>query len=403
MSEIVDLKKDFRQTVYGQRRFHIAWTLYVLFLSFGGGLLIYACDPGLSFMDSIFISTSATVNGGLTVVPCAAVKNGTFVIVGWLMCLGSAAFMLLPTLIYRYYKLRSKWTIMTQRLLDPTISQEDHSVIVDHMRWCSATLVIALLIFIYIASFILFGAIVLTISLSSHPMETDLHGRGFTYFQNALFLSTSAFTNSGLALSDRGLTHMADNHFALFIITILILAGNTLLPVGLRAFTELTLYLMKYLIQKSDDRDSVLHDVIESRQLQGLLIDVRYSLEYALKYPRKICTYLFHSTDTIFLVQISAILTCIEYIVFVIGSVNRTPLLNAMGGKGNLLRLGIFQVINTRHAGFGMIDHRLMAQDTLFMTAIMMFLSPVPYIGLLERTAGVNGSVAVSPCIIILC
>jgi Trk-type K+ transport system membrane component len=66
-------------------------------------------------------------------------------------------------------------------------------------------------IVIYIFSWIIFGAVFLTIALSQQPMEDNLHERNFSYFQNGLYLTISAFSNAGLSLSGDSFLHMNTN------------------------------------------------------------------------------------------------------------------------------------------------------------------------------------------------
>lgn len=373
LAEISQIQLEFNQTMYGKRTFHIAWTAYVFSLTIFGGLLIFAVND-LSFIDCWFSATSATVNGGLTVKGPDDLTKPTFAILAFLMFFGSSAVMLLPTLLFRCHQLRALRPAMEARLLDRSLCPEDREVILDHILWYQASVCTSVIIATYILFWIFFGTVFLYLSMCSQERTAQLSRRGISNFQDALYLSLSAFTNSGLSLTDN-LVYLSNNHGALATLSLLILAGNTLMPVLLR-------FCIKKIYQLTNTSFTI---NVLGHERCGLL---RACLAYVLKSPRKICTYIFLGHDTSYLLQFALVSTAVEYFIFIVSTLHRRDLQGVYGDRSDLARLGIFQVINTRHAGFGLIDFRLLSQELIFVTAVMMFLSPVPYIGLLQKTTG---------------
>jgi Trk-type K+ transport system membrane component len=355
----------------GERGYHIMWTLYVFSLTIIGGAFIVTTEP-FAWVDAWFTATSATVNGGLSVLSMDELSHGGIAILQFLMVLGSSCFMLLPLLLYRCYCLNRYRPLMKECLASDLLSPADHRVIREYQTLLRASWITALVVMFYIVFCIGLGFIVLVAALHLFPNEPALARRHFSYAQNALFLSISAFTNSGLAISEDGISYLSNNALALITMGVLILAGNTLMPVFLRRVLELLHWLCR-------------HGIGFKREQKPEANKWAAAVAYALAHPRKISTHLFSSANTQYLWQMSLIINSCEYILFVARALSVNALQH-MGSKPVIAGLGLFQILNTRHCGFSVFDLRELPQEILFVNVLLMFLQPVPYMGLLHTT-----------------
>lgn len=371
VAELQHARWEVEATLMGERGYHIMWTLYVCSLTIIGGCCIVSTG-GYAWIDAWFLATSAAVNGGLSVLPMDALPHSAFVILQFLMILGSSCFMLLPLLVYRCYCLRQYSTLMAACAKCDFLSATDHRVVKEYQTLHRASWITAVVVLLYIGTCIGLGFVVMMAALHQFPMEPSLVDRNYTRAHNALFLSISAFTNSGLTISADGLSHLSNNALALGTMGVLILAGNTLMPVFLRRVLELMHWFLRNGIKFR--RDNFIH----SSQWAD-------AIAYALAHPRKISTHLFSAANTQYLLQISLIINGFEYILFLARTLN-SKRLAYMGSKSVIAGLGLFQILNTRHAGFSVFNLRELPQETLFVNVLLMFMQAVPYMGLLHTT-----------------
>jgi Trk-type K+ transport system membrane component len=425
MQEIRQVKRELLDTLLGGRKFHFAWTLWVVGLSVSGGGLL-AVMGNHSFVDSWFTAASAICNAGLNVISSEHQPKESLALIAILMLLGGSSVMLLPTmtiraLSLRRYRSQMKECLVTiqsspsscsftqlENLVDqeastqttpapspssasaspsPSLSSAASSsdmkniliIVADYYKLYDALVVAIWIVFLYTFLWIVFGSIFLYCGLLLQPNEPILEQRGISRLENAIFFSISSFTNSGLSISHNGLFYLTENDFVLFISSVLILVGNTLMPVLLRYFITLLLWIVRRL--------TLPRPPYRMRGVAGLdwhrLSD---ALEYILQNPRRICTHMFTQTDSIYLLQFAILCNVIEFFFFIITCLPR-PVIEKGGSIGKLLKLGLFQTLNTRHAGFGVFDLRTFPQDMLFVMALSMFLSSIPYISLLGNTA----------------
>ena len=438
IQEIQHMKMEFRDTLIGKRKFHIAWTLWVVGFSLIGGGII-AILGNHSFVDSWFTAASAICNAGLNVISPEFQPKESLAIIAILMTLGCSSIMLLPTMAVRAIRLKkyrsqmkeclaavhsspSSWSF---RQLESQVDQHaTHSdiqniliIVADYYKLYDALLAAIVIVFLYTFLWILCGTILLYIGLLFYPIEPALQARGVTVLENAIFFSISSFTNSGLCISPNGLFYVTDNDFVLFVSSVLILVGNTLMPVLLRYSISFLLWcIQKFILPKtspaafipspapvfspitdspsfpsspSSSHDHPQNPFPDNPRVRFLGMDwhrISHALEYILANPRRICTHLFTHKDCIYLLQFAILCNSVEFFFFLITCLPRPNLENS-ASMGKLLKLGFYQTLNTRHSGFGVFDLRTFPQDMLFVMALSMFLSSVPYISLLGNTA----------------
>lgn len=437
IQEIQHMKMEFRETLIGKRKFHIAWTLWVVgFSVIGGGIL--AILGNHSFVDSWFTAASAICNAGLNVISPEFQPKESLAIIAILMTLGCSSIMLIPTMVVRAIRLKKYRSQMKQclaavhsspsswsfRQLESQVDQQTaHSdlqniliIVADYYKLYDALLAAIVIVFLYTFLWIFCGTILLYIGLLLYPIEPALQTRGVTVLENAIFFSISSFTNSGLCISPNGLFYVTDNDFVLFISSVLILVGNTLMPVLLRYSISFLLWcIQNFILSRTSPSPfipsptpvfspitdspsfplspSSSHDHHQNpfpdNRVRFLGIDwhrISHALEYILANPRRICTHLFTHKDCIYLLQFAILCNSVEFFFFLITCLPRPNIENS-ASMGKLLKLGFFQTLNTRHSGFGVFDLRTFPQDMLFVMALSMFLSSVPYISLLGNTA----------------
>jgi Trk-type K+ transport system membrane component len=458
LQEIQQVKIEFLDTLVGRRKFHIAWTLWVVgFSVFGGGLI--AIFGNHSFVDSWFTAASAICNAGLNVISSEYQPKESLAVLAILMMLGGSSVMLLPTmsiraLLLRRYRSQMKECLVTiqsspssysltqfehlvhqeaailpslsssptatatlegrESLITSSSSSSSSSIssssnlkniliiVADYYKLYDALVVAIWIVFLYTFLWIFFGTLFIYIGLLFQPLEPVLEKRGISRIENAIFFSISSFTNSGLSISQNGLFYVTDNDFVLFISSILILVGNTLMPVLLRYFIAMILWIIRAFILPSSSSLSfssslptspTLHsppELTRPYRIRGVFgIDwyrLSDALEYILLNPRRICTHMFTQKDSLYLLQFAILCNLVEYFFFIVTCLPR-PAIEKDGSYGKLFKLGLFQTLNTRHAGFGVFDLRTFPQDMLFVMALSMFLSSIPYISLLGNTA----------------
>ena len=230
------------------------------------------------------------------------------------------------------------------------LSDKKRDIITEYRRIYDASIVLAVVIVMYIVSWILLGSLFLMAALMEDPMEPQLAARGYSFYQIALFRSISAFTNSGVSISSNSLVYMGNNSSALFVVSCLIFAGNVFFPMFLRWSIR---GLYKVCIRFPEYKK------------------IAASLKYILDNPRRLTTQLFNHDSTVYLVQVAIMSNLIIYFFFLTSCTYRSSM-QKYGSVGNICALGLFQIINLRHAGFGVFDFRDLPQEMLFVIAIAM-------------------------------
>jgi Trk-type K+ transport system membrane component len=367
--EINKIILELNEYLLGHRIFNVSFASYIILLTLFGAGLLWATGGG-NFVDAWFLSTSAVGGGGLSVRETKELTNSCFRTLQFLMFFGSGPVLILPILAYRVHRLGKYIDRMIFAVQDnENCSEEDRNVIVEYFLIYSATKWLICLSVIYIFICVFVGSIILCGFLLLHDLEGEIKDRGISYYENALFLSISAFSNCGLTMSSNSLYYLSNNAGALIVIALLIVAGNTLFPVFMRCLIEFILYVLVRLKSTKTWGNYVTDDKISG-------------LKYLLKRPRKLSPQLYGRKDTLFILQFFVL----SYIVVMISFISSNEYENKYGSKATVVGLSLFQIVNIRHAGFQVFNFRDLTQNTLLIFALSMFLAPVPYIGLLHST-----------------
>jgi Trk-type K+ transport system membrane component len=359
-------------------------------ISIIGGIIIKTCDNDLNFVDALYIAVSGTVNAGLTTISMSQLSKSIFIIIGILMLIGSSTFMLLPTITYRYYRLTILHNDMTLYINNVSSDHKNYKIVQYHLHLKQSLLIVIFIILSYMILLISIGILILYIALYNLPIEPELQQRNITNLQNAIFISISAYSNTGFTLSSNSLYYYNTGGFyntiCLITIGILILSGNIFFPILIRYYIVLIKNTITYIITITNrhNNDNIINHHHPCYSLSQLL----HSLDFILDNPRNICTHMFNRHDSIYLFQMGLMTIMLEWFVFILTCTYRPSMLE-YGTPSHVIGLGLFQVLNTRHAGFAVFDLRDVPQSMLFIMSLMMILSSVPYIGVLHRSTGI--------------
>lgn len=162
---------------------------------------------------------------------------------------------------------------------------------------------LALTVPLYFILWQLFGALALGAWMSVHAQQrsADVHAEPWWA---GIFLSISAFNNAGLAVFDDSLISFGKSYFVLIIVAFLILAGNTAYPILLRLIFWSVLRVL---------------NATTSERAYG---PWKETLQFILKYPRRVYTTLFPSRATWWLVTLLVVINSIDWICFEILNIN---------------------------------------------------------------------------------
>ncbi|XXH02981.1 hypothetical protein Hte_009371 [Hypoxylon texense] len=115
---------------------------------------------------------------------------------------------------------------------------------------------------------------------------------------NGIFNGVSAFNNSGMSVLDLNMIPYGSSYFVLIVMGAMILAGNTAYPIFLRSILWGSLKLLRLATYPQD------------------FVDWKDTLEYILKYPRRVYTNLFPSRQTYWLVFMLFMLNGTDWVAF---------------------------------------------------------------------------------------
>eukprot|EP00249_Psilotum_nudum_P012109 c23584_g2_i1 orf=361-2433(-) len=184
----------------------------------------------------------------------------------------------------------------------------------------------------------------------SHDATRFLRQNKISHVFFSLFVSVSAFSNAGYALTDTNLVPFQRSTILLVCLCMLILLGNTFFAPCLR----LTV--------------SLLHGCARGRQKQV------YS--YLLQNPRKCFTHLFSHNQTVRLVGIAVIING-ALMICIYGLDWNSIAFHGLDTRCKIVD-GLFQTIATRNAGMNTIDLSVLSPPTLFVMAVMMYIAVYP-------------------------
>lgn len=168
------------------------------------------------------------------------------------------------------------------------------------------------------------GCLALGAWINNH-MASTTKANGINPWWLGIFNGASAFNNSGMSLLDANMVPFQNAHYVLVTMGLLILAGNTVYPIFLRLIFWTGLRLL-YLFS-SEDRFG----------------DTKATLEFILRYPRRVYTNMFPSRPTWWLLFMVVLLNCIDWIAFELLNLGNTVIESIP--RGSRILDGLFQAI----------------------------------------------------------
>lgn len=373
LSRIIEPLPQWKQQYY----FHLHLALCLL-LGFFGGLIIYLIELGknVSFIDAVFTSYSSICITGFVVLEHASLSIASQLIMLLLILLGGLTISPLPGVVmktlqsYQRMNFARKWAkthnyfvsrweqkrgpfLRLKQLLGiAKIPVTDYEFL--------SMLVLVLLLFLLVFVFIVIGFIFIGIWLSIRYI--DKLDR-FNPWYLAFFISLSAFNNAGMTPFNDNLSRFSADFFLLMFICFLVLMGNTLFP----AFLRLVVYLLSLIFRK------------------------RYNeplFQYILQHHHRLCIHLFPILQTQIYILVTIIL--LTFGTFV-GFISELGTSNMVGRSWfNQITISFFQSVNTRSAGFNVVNIGGYGFSMLLVYMVMMRIKPQMFCALNEEAYGVE-------------
>eukprot|EP00605_Chrysophyceae_sp_TOSAG23-4_P002588 GSChrysophyteH1.ASY1.ANO1.2858.1 assembled CDS len=325
-------------------------TLYILFFSFIGGALISTTNS-VSYLDGFFLAVSAITSTGLTTISPIDLNSETFSILFLLIFLGGSLVLPLGPMYYR----RRKYAKLRAAVSESSLEQ-NHPIVEEFDLQDQALGVMIRTILIYITLWIFLGAAVLWAALHLQPHEPELEQRGYSRASSAIFLSASAFHNAGFSLSSDSVGYLTENPTAYLVLSLLIVAGNTMAPVFYRSIIYMEWRIRVHLKWNA----AVLRFIMDN--------------------PRRISVNTLPTREVIFLLITTTMLNIVQYIFYLCSVLGRQKIADLHSSNTVLAGVGFFQTISTRNAGLQMMDLRTMNQGMLLVYGIAMYLSGAPFL-----------------------
>ncbi|KAK0387146.1 hypothetical protein NLU13_5459 [Sarocladium strictum] len=237
--------------------------------------------------------------------------------------------------------------------------------------------ILALTVPMYFILWQLLGAIALGAWMSVYARRRSANA-GVEPWWAGIFLSVSAFNNGGLSVFDDSLVSFSRSYFVLIVIALLILAGNTAYPILLR--------LIFWSILK----------ILNATTLKKTYGPWKETLQFILKYPRRVYTTLFPSRATWWLTVLLVLINSIDWVCFEVLNIGNEKV--EASGVGERIMDGWFQSISVRAAGLIVfpLSDLYIAMQVVYL--IMMYISVYPVVITMrtsnvyeERSLGIYG------------
>jgi len=231
----------------------------------------------------------------------------------------------------------------------------------EHLGGCEyrALKILSVVVPLYSLLFQFFGAVALACWIALRNPEIP-RANGQNPWWTGIFYSVSAFNNGGFTLLDDSVVPFQSHYFVLFVIGLLILAGNTAYPIFLRLGLWSTLKFLQ---------------LTSPPHVHG---PWKETFEFILKYPRRVYTTLFPARATWWLVGVLFVTNLIDWVAFEILNIGNPELEKLpMGDK---IMAGLFQAISVRAAGFAVISISVLYVGVQVLYLIMMYISVYPVV-----------------------
>ncbi|KIW98805.1 uncharacterized protein Z519_00468 [Cladophialophora bantiana CBS 173.52] len=177
----------------------------------------------------------------------------------------------------------------------------------------------------------------------------------------SVFVSVSAYTNSGLSLLNANMIPLGNNYIILIFTGMVIFTGNTFYPILLR----LTIWLLSKIVPRNSE--------------------THHSLQFLLHHPRRCYLFLFPARNTYGLLCIQVAINLIAWVMFIVLNINYTPV-DPLIPSGLRVFQGLYQSVGLRSSGFYIILISDVAPALQFLYVIIMYISVFPILLSVRQT-----------------
>eukprot|EP00397_Hematodinium_sp_SG-2012_P025120 GEMP01026217.1.p1 GENE.GEMP01026217.1~~GEMP01026217.1.p1 ORF type:complete len:670 (-),score=78.93 GEMP01026217.1:191-2200(-) len=366
--------KEFSVTYFAAYAFYYTYTSYILLVMISGMFLLKFTNPAFTYMEALFMSISCVSQAGLSIVDWANAPISTHIASIFLIILGSASLLSAMPVCFRMNSFRRQRALLNKMSQD-TISQHNPTFWGAHwesfmrnygLEYEALRKMLKILLGYWVGVQLL-GWVSLCIYLRFFRQDfMDKFETAETQHTvwDALYLAVSAFQNNGLTLNPSSVESFAEEAFPMTVIMLLILLGNTALPICIRGVATLA--------RVSTHRDS----------------DSRRAYDFLLTYPRRCYTLMFPMQNTIWLCIMVVGLTSGLTAVILIEDANSIALARFTTGQAFINAL--FQAVSSRTAGFNSIDLNHLSMGSTFVMVIWMYIAASPTVVIMRHSAHVT-------------
>ncbi|KAK1977897.1 cation transport protein-domain-containing protein [Colletotrichum cereale] len=231
----------------------------------------------------------------------------------------------------------------------------------DHLGGCEyrALKVLALLVPVYFFLWQLLTCVALGAWMNNY-MPNTARANGINPWWLGVFNGVSAFNNSGMSLLDANMIPFQGAYYVLITMGLAILAGNTAYPLFLRLIIWSSLRLLNITTP------------------QDAFTDLKATLEFILKYPRRVYTNLFPSRQTWWLFFMLLCLNSVDWVAFEVLNIGNSVIEKIPTGSRVLD--GLFQALAVRSGGFYVVPISGLFIGLQLLYVIMMYVSVYPVV-----------------------
>ncbi|TGJ82781.1 hypothetical protein E0Z10_g5961 [Xylaria hypoxylon] len=212
---------------------------------------------------------------------------------------------------------------------------------------------------VYFVSWQVLGSLSLGAWIANNQPQPALDN-AISPWWNGIFNGVSAFNNSGMSVLDLNMIPYGGSYFVLVVMGAMILAGNTAYPIFLRLCIWTSLHILKLV--------SYPHDFVEWKA----------TLEYILKYPRRVYTNLFPQRQTWWLVFMLFVLNGTDWVAFEVLNLGN-PSVSGIRTGARIID-GLFQAIAVRSGGFYVVSIQEVYIGLQVLYVIMMYIAVYPVV-----------------------
>ncbi|KAI0015708.1 TrkH-domain-containing protein [Xylariomycetidae sp. FL0641] len=188
---------------------------------------------------------------------------------------------------------------------------------------------------IYFVSWQFLGCIALGAWIANNQPQ-PAEANSISPWWNGIFNGVSAFNNSGMSVLDLNMIPYGSSYFVLIVMGAMILAGNTAYPIFLRLWLWSCLKLLNFATYPQD------------------FADWKATLEYILRYPRRVYTNLFPARQSWWLLFMLFVLNGTDWVAFEILNIGNPNL--GQTPVGSRIIDGLFQALAVRSGGFYVVS-----------------------------------------------